>query len=275
MKTFKIALLMLVAVLMLQCQQKAEQQSQNAQKNIKTQTVEYEVNGVKMKGYLAYNAGLTNKRPGILVVHEWWGANDYSRKRAEMLAELGYTAFALDMYGEGKVAQHPEEAMAFATETMKNMPDAEKRFFAAMRYLQQHSTVDSTKIAAIGYCFGGSVVLHMARVGAPLKGVVSFHGGLTTQMPAEPGKVKASILVCNGADDSFVKPEHIETFKAEMDNAGVDYQIINYPGAIHGFTNPAADSVAQKFGLKVAYNKTADVQSWQAMWAFLKRIFSE
>ena len=275
MKTLKLALLLIFALLIVQCQQKAEQQNQSTRKNIQTQTVEYEVNGVKMRGYLAFDASLKTKRPGVLVVHEWWGANDYARKRAEMLAELGYTAFAVDMYGEGKVAQHPEEAMSFASETMKNMPDAERRFLAAMKYLQQHSTVDSSKIAAIGYCFGGGVVLHMARIGTPLKGVVSFHGGLTTQTPAEPGKVKAAVLVCNGADDSFVKPEHIEAFKAEMENAGVDYQFINYPGAIHGFTNPAADSVAQKFGLKVAYNKAADEQSWQAMQAFFKRIFNE
>lgn len=241
---------------------------------IKGEEVHYSSDGVTMKGYLAYDDGLKGKRPGILVVHEWWGHNEYARKRARMLAELGYTALAVDMYGDGKTASHPDDAGAFAGELFKNLPVAKARFLAAMELLKQHQTVDRENIGAIGYCFGGGIVLAMARMGVDLKGVVSFHGSLATQQPAQAGEVKAKVLVCNGAADPFVSKDDIESIKKEMKQAGVDFTFKNYPGAKHSFTNPDADSYGAKFNLPLAYNKKADRDSWNDMKAFFKRCFA-
>ncbi len=226
-----------------------------------------------MKGYLAYNGDVAGKRPGILVVHEWWGLNSYARKRAHMLAELGYVAMAVDMYGDGKQATHPDDAGKFASEVMQNIGTAKARFSAASSLLERQEVCDPQRIAAIGYCFGGGVVLHMARLGLPLAGVASFHGSLATASPAQPGQVKAKVLVCNGADDKFIPAELIESFKKEMDSAGVDYRFINYPGALHAFTNPEATAMGEKFKLPLAYNEAADKQSWMDLQEFLKRVF--
>ncbi len=237
--------------------------------------VNYQANGVTMKGYLAYDDAIKGKRPGVLVVHEWWGHNEYARKRARMLAELGYTALAVDMYGEGKTAAHPKDAGAFAGEVKKNMDVATARFNAAKTVLAKHSTTDDTKIAAIGYCFGGGIVLEMARRGLDLDAVVSFHGSLGTQSPpAKPGQVKASILVCNGEADPFVKPEQITALKQEMKNAKVNFEFKSYPDAKHAFTNPAATENGKKFNIPLAYNEKADKQSWLDMKAFLKKVFN-
>ena len=227
--------------------------------------VSYSADGTTLKGYIARPAKADGKRPGVLVVHEWWGNNDYPRKRADMLAQLGYVALALDMYGDGKVASHPKDAGAFAGEVRKHMDVAEKRFRAALALLASQRDVDTGRIAAVGYCFGGGMVLEMARRGLPLAGVVSFHGSLPTQTPARPGGVKAKVLVLNGADDPFVKPEQIEAFKKEMDAAGVDYRFINYPGAVHAFTNPDATENGKKFNMPLAYNADADRKSWEEM----------
>ncbi len=247
----------------------------SAEPKIQGKTVEYSGQGVVMKGYLAYDKNIMGKQPGVLVVHEWWGLNNYARKRAQMLAELGYTAFAIDMYGEGKVAMHPDDARKFSSELMKNFDVAEARFLAAMDFLKQQPTVDSTRIAAIGYCLGGGIVLNMARQGVDLKGVASFHGGLTAVKPAQPGMVKAKILVLNGAADKFTTPEQIEAFKQEMKAAGADFQFISYPGAMHSFTNPDADALGKKFNLPFAYNANADRESWNEMKEFLKAIFEK
>ena len=230
--------------------------------------VTYSADGTTLKGYIARPAQAGGKRAGVLVVHEWWGNNDYLRKRADMLAQLGYVAFALDMYGDGKVATHPKDAGALSGEVRKNMDAAEKRFRAALSLLAGQPGVDTRRITAIGYCFGGGVVIEMARRGLPLAGVVSFHGSLATQTPAKPGAVKAKVLVLNGADDPFVKPEQIEAFKKEMQAAGVDYRFINYAGAVHSFTNPAATENGKKFNLPLAYNAEADRQSWEEMQRF-------
>ena len=227
--------------------------------------VSYSADGTTLKGYIARPAKADGKRPGVLVVHEWWGNNDYPRKRADMLAQLGYVALALDMYGDGKVASHPKDAGAFAGEVRKHMDVAEKRFRAALALLASQRDVDTGRIAAVGYCFGGGMVLEMARRGLPLAGVVSFHGSLPTQTPARPGGVKAKVLVLNGADDPFVKPEQIEAFKKEMDAAGVDYRFISYPGAVHAFTNPDATENGKKFNLPLAYDADADRKSWEEM----------
>ena len=236
--------------------------------------VTYKAGDFVMQGYLAYDDGIAGKRPGILVVHEWWGHNEYARERARMLAKLGYTALAVDMYGDGKQADHPDDAGKFATEVRQNMPLATERFLAALRVLQKHATVNPEQIAAIGYCFGGGVVLQMARQGLDLDAVVSFHGSLATDKPAAPGVIKARILVCDGADDKMTTPEQIQAFLREMKAAGVDYKFISYPGAKHSFTNPGADIYAEKFNIPVGYNAGADKKSWQDMQDFLQDTFA-
>jgi dienelactone hydrolase len=242
---------------------------------LKSKEIVYQVDGNEFTGYLVYDDAIQGKRPGVLVVHEWWGLNDYARKRADMLAKLGYTAFALDMYGTGKVADHPDDAKGFMQAVTSNMPEAEKRFDKAKSILQQQPTVDAAHIAAIGYCFGGGIVLHMARVGDDLDGVVSFHGSLGTQEPAKKGQVKARVLVFTGAADPFAPPELVSAFEQEMQQAGVDYQLISYPGVKHSFTNPDADSFGQRFGMPLAYDKHADEDSWQRTQAFFKQIFKD
>ena len=237
--------------------------------------VDYSADGTTLKGFLVYDGDVAEKRPGVLVVHEWWGHNDYARKRARMLAELGYTAFALDMYGDGKQANHPDDAGKFAMAVFSNIESAKSRFMAAYNLLKEQETTDPNRIAAIGYCFGGGVVLQMARIGTDLDAVVSFHGSLQAITPAEPNKVKAFVLVCNGADDPFVTQEQIDAFKTEMDGAEVQYKFINYEGAKHSFTNPIADSVGVKFNLPLAYNEKADKESWEEMKSLFSRVFKK
>jgi dienelactone hydrolase len=246
-----------------------------AQAEIKGETIEYRSGDTVLKGYVAYDDSIEGKRPGILVVHEWWGLNDYVRKRARMLAELGYTALALDMYGDGKMATHPDDAKKFSSAVKQDWEAGKARFMAALDLLKSQPTVDPERVAAIGYCFGGGVVLEMARAGVDLDGVVSFHGSLGASTPAEPGKVKARVLVYNGADDPFSPPEAIEAFKKEMDAAGVDYEFVNLPGAKHSFTNPDADKFGKEFNMPLAYNADADKTSWEGMQAFFKEIFSK
>lgn len=240
---------------------------------IQGEEVKYKQGDTVMIGYIAYDDSLSGKRPGVLVVHEWWGHNDYARKRARMLAELGYTAFALDMYGDGKQASHPEDAGKFAGAVRKNMPMAEARFNAAKEVLKNHKTVDPNKIAAIGYCFGGGLLLELARRGLDLDGIVSFHGSLATQNPAGPGDIKTKILVCHGASDPFSKPEDVAALKAEMKNAKADFTFKEYAGAKHSFTNPEADKFGKKFNLPLEYNAQADKQSWRDMKEFLQKAF--
>lgn len=244
----------------------------SAEPNIQGKTVEYNANGMIMKGYLAYAEGVKKRRPGVLVVPEWWGLTDYPRTRAQMLAELGYTALAVDMFGGGKVVTTPDEAQRLVSELMKNFDIAKARFNAAMDFLRQQPGVDPSRIAAIGYCFGGGIALNMARQGADLKGVASFHGNLTPIVPAHPGAVKAKILVLHGADDPLIPNDQAEAFKREMKAAGVDFQFISYPGAVHAFTNPEATALGKKFNLPVAYNAQADRGSWDELKKFLGRI---
>lgn len=244
-----------------------------AQAALKGEEVSYTAGDTQLKGYLVVNENLEGKRPGVLVVHEWWGLNTYARERARMLAELGYTALAVDMYGDGKTAEHPSEAGQFATAVRKNLPVAKERFAAALDMLKQQPSVNPDQIAAIGYCFGGAVVLEMARAGLDLRGVASFHGSLTTENPARPNTIKGRILVLNGADDPMITAEDIAAFKAEMDAVGVDYRFINYPGATHSFTSPAADELGKKFDLPLAYNAEADAASWRALQDFFQEIF--
>ncbi len=237
-------------------------------------TVEYGAQGAVMKSYLAYDESIKGKRPGVLVVPEWWGLNDYARRRARMLAESGYTALAVDMYGEGKVVTTPDEAGKLSSETMKNFDVGKARFMAALDFLKGQATVDPVRIAAIGYCFGGGVVLNMARQGADLKGVVSFHGSLTAVKPAQPGSVKARVLVLSGGADKFIPPEQIDSFNQEMKAAGADFKFVSYPGALHSFTNPEATELGKKFNMPIAYNAQADKESWSEMKKFLATVYS-
>jgi dienelactone hydrolase len=247
--------------------------SVSAQAAVVGEEVSYQAGDTALKGYLARDTAMQGKRPGILVVHEWWGLNDYARERARQLAELGYVALAVDMYGDGRTADHPDDAGKFASAVSSNLPLMQARFEAARAFLNSQPDVNPEQNAALGYCFGGGVVLAMARSGADLDAVVSFHGSLAGGGAAVPGAVKARILVANGADDPFVTPEQIAAFKADMDAAGADYTFINYPGAKHSFTNPGADAFGEKFGLPLAYNAPADADSWAEMQALLRSVF--
>src|SRR5512133_3754716 len=235
--------------------------------------VEYRSGDTVLKGYLAENTAMKGKRPAVLVVHEWWGHNEYARNRARMLAELGYVALAVDMFGDGKTAQHPEDAGKFASEVMKNKAVGEARFNAALDFIKQQPTVDPGRIAAIGYCFGGGVVLHMARQGTDPQAVGGLHGSLATDSPARPGSIKARILVFNGESDKMIPPEQVAAFKEEMTRAGAAFRYVGYPGVMHSFTNPDADSYAKKFNLPLSYNKKADRDSWTEMKKFLVEVF--
>ncbi len=242
---------------------------------VKGEEVSYKDGNVVMKGYLAHDDAIHERRPGVLVVHEWWGHNDYARSRARMLAELGYTALAVDMYGGGQTADHPDSAGKFSGEVGRDPKLMQARFDAAHKLLSKHATVDAKRIGAIGYCFGGRVVLEMARRGEDLAVVASFHGSLQTANPAQKGKVRARMLVANGADDPFVTAGEIEAFRKEMGTAGARYRFVNYPGAKHGFTNPDADRNGVKFNLPLAYNAKADKQSWAEMRALFAEAFAK
>ncbi len=221
-------------------------------------TVEYKAGDVTLKGYLAYNTSFKGKRPGIIVVHEWWGLTDYPQRRARMLAGLGYVAFAADMYGDGKTADNPTDAGKYAGESMKDSSLFMSKFAAALDYLKGDEHVDPTEIGAIGYCYGGGVVLNMATAGVDLKGVVSFHGTLAAVKPPHRGSVKAKVLVCAGGADQFNSEKDIEAFQSEMKSAGVDLRYVSYKGAKHAFTNPDATKLGDKFKIPIAYNQKAD-----------------
>jgi dienelactone hydrolase len=237
------------------------------------QPVDYKVGDVTLKGFLAYDNTSDQKRPGILVVHEWWGHNEYARQRARQLAQEGYVALAVDMYGDGKKADHPEDAGKFAKAVMAQIETGRARFEAAMALLKSQPQTDPDKIGAIGYCFGGGVVLTMARMGVDFDGAVSFHGSLASPVTAKPGMVKAKILVLNGANDPFVTAEQIAAFKKEMETAQAHYRFVSYPGVKHSFTNPEADAFGKKFNLPLAYDAQADQKSWAAMHQFFDEIF--
>lgn len=245
-----------------------------AHAEVQTQEMPYTAaDGTRMVGYYAYDDAIEGKRPGVLVVHEWWGLNDYAKQRARQLAELGYSALAIDMYGEGKNTAHPKDAMSFMQAALANADAARGRFTAGLDLLKAQPQTDAELIGAVGYCFGGKVVLDMARQGVPLDGVVSFHGALATDTRAVPGSVKARVLVEHGAADSMVSPDDVAALSAEMVAAGADFQLVSLPGAKHGFTNPGADA-HQAHGIDVAYDEQADRQSWEDMKRFLAETFT-
>jgi dienelactone hydrolase len=229
---------------------------------VQTKEIEYEADGAKLKGVLAYDDSAKEKRPGVIVFHEWWGLNDYAKTRAKQLAELGYVAFAADMYGPGKVTEHPKEAAKLAQEVRMNQEVWLARAQAALKTLQAQPQVDPGRVAAIGYCFGGTTALVLAASGAPLKAVSTFHAGLPPLTADQAKQIKARVLINNGADDGFVSKEAIDKLKAALDSAGVKYEFENYAGAVHSFTVKDAEKHEVK---GMAYNEAADTKSWQHM----------
>jgi len=234
-----------------------------------TQTVEYKQGDATLEGYLAYDDAFSGPRPGVLVVHQWMGLTDYEQNRAVMLANLGYVAFCADIYGKGVRPQSTKEAGMEATKYKTDRALLRLRVNAGLDELKKNERVDTHRVAAIGYCFGGTTVIELARSGAALNGVVSFHGGLDSPTPADGKNIKCSVLVCHGADDPFEKPEDLAAFEAEMRAANVDWRLIKYGGAVHSFTQPMADG--SMAGAK--YNARADKRSWQDMKSFLTEIF--
>ena len=238
---------------------------------IKEENISYSIGNETFKGLVAYDENIKGKRPAILIVHEWWGLTDYPKMRARQLAKLGYIAFAVDMFGNGKIATNPTEAQAFTGPFYSNPELSKSRLDAALSKIKEYKQTDPARIFAIGYCFGGSVVLNSAKLGADLKGVVSFHGGLKG-VPADKNLLKAKILVCHGGSDKFVSENDIATFKHQLDSIGADYKFVVYPNAVHAFSNPAATELGKKFNMGIAYNQKADVDSWNDMKAFLKSL---
>lgn len=243
---------------------------------IRVDAVTYKDGETTMKGFLVYDDAIQGKRPGIVLVHEWWGITKHVQNEARKLAELGYTAFVADMYGDAKTADNPKDASALSGGVMKNPKVMQSRFNAARDNLAKHASVDASKIGAVGYCFGGAVVINMARAGANLAGVAGFHAslGLNTPAPA-PGTVKAKVLVLNGADDPFVKPEQYATLKKEMEAAKADYRVVEYPGAVHAFTNPEATEAGKKFNLPLRYDPKADKESKAEATKFFAGLFGK
>jgi len=246
--------------------------ARNTSASVHTEIIQYRQGDVTLEGYLAYDDTIKGGRPGVLVVHEWWGINDYIKRRTEQLAQLGYIAFAADIYGKGIRAKTREEARALAGKfrSGKDRTLLRARVNAGLEILKTKTQVDPKRIAAIGYCFGGTTALELARSGADVAGVVCIHGGLETPNPDDARNIKAKVLVLAGAADPTVRPDHVVAFGEEMDKAGVDWYLVSYGNAVHGFTNPenGADNAQG-----VAYNEKADKRSWQAMRDFFEEIF--
>jgi dienelactone hydrolase len=230
------------------------------------------IDSLKMDGYVVYDENKEGKRPAVLVIHEWWGLNDYAKMRARELAKLGYMAMAVDMYGNGKRGDNPNDAGKLATPFYQNPQLAKPFFDAALAKLKAYTQTDATKVAAIGYCFGGAQVLNLARMGEDLKGVVSFHGNLAVTVP-DKNLLKADILICHGADDPLVPQTEVDLFKKQMDSIGAKYTFKAYEGATHAFTNPNATTMGEKFSLPIKYNAAADTASWNEMKDFFNKIF--
>jgi dienelactone hydrolase len=244
-----------------------------AEAKVQTKEIEYKQGDTPLQGFLAWDDAAKGKRPGILVIHEWWGHNQHARNQAIRLAEAGYVGFALDMYGKGKVAEatHPQDAKTFMMEATKDPQALRARFDAAMEVLKQQPQVDASKIGAVGYCFGGGVALNMARAGEPLTAVATFHASLAPMgPPAQPGKVKAHILVQTGGADPNIPKQAVEAFEKEMKDAGADAKVIVYPNAKHSFTNPDASKAGMD---ALAYDAQVDKQSFAAAKTFFKKAF--
>jgi dienelactone hydrolase len=239
---------------------------------IQTKSIEYQAGDATLRGFLAWDDAQDVQKPAVIVIHEWWGNDDYSHNRARQLAELGYVGFAIDMYGDGKTTQDPKQASQWATELRKNPGLARQRLQAALDTLKQQPQVDTNHVAAIGYCFGGTMALNMARWGMGLDGVVAFHANLSNpHAQKNVEKIGTKILVAHGGSDDFVPQEQLNAFMQEMAKAGADFDVKIYPGAKHSFTNPEAD----KHGIEgVKYDAEADRKSWEDMKIFLSEVFN-
>jgi dienelactone hydrolase len=242
------------------------------QETITEEALLIQADSVTLNSVVAYGNDTTVKKPIVLIVPEWWGLNDYVKHRAKQLAELGYLAIGIDMYGNGKYADNPEQAKAFATPFYTNPLLGKSRLDAALAKAKTFPQADTTRIAAIGYCFGGAMVLNSAKLGLPVNGVVSFHGGLAGVPPVK-GLLKAQILVCHGGADSFVSPQEVTTFRKQLDSLSIPYTFKEYAGATHAFTNPAATETGKKFNMPIEYNAAADTASWNDMRTFFGQIF--
>ena len=276
MKYFKpISLIVFLVINCVECnntENSAEKKPEAMKPKLKEENITYTGDSITMNGFVVYDESKEAARPAVLVVHEWWGLNDYTKMRARELAKLGYIAFALDMYGEGRQANDPGAAQKMAEPFYKDPQMAKTRFDAALNKLKTYPQADSNRIAAIGYCFGGTQVLNMAKMGDNLKGVVSFHGGLAGVIP-QKNLTKADVLVCHGADDQFVPQAQVDQFKKQMDSVGASYTFKAYAGATHAFSNPQATEIGKKFNLPIAYNAAADTASWSEMKSFFGKIF--
>jgi len=242
--------------------------------SLKEENVIYKSNGVVCQGFLAYDEHIKGKRPAILVVPEWWGVVDYTRMRVRQLAEMGYIAMAVDVFGEGKIAANPKDAQTLTAPYYKDPQLGKERLDAAINKIKEYAQTNGANIAAIGYCFGGALVLNSAKLGVALKGVVSFHGNLTG-VPANKNLLKAKILVCHGANDKFVSQKDVDNFKHDLDSIGADYTFKVYANATHAFTNPEATKIGKDFQLPIEYNAEADKASWNDMKAFFNRLFKK
>ncbi len=253
-----------------------KKESEMKEPKLKEENITYSPGDIKdslvLDGYVVYDENIEGKRPAILVVHEWWGLNDYAKMRARELVKLGYIAMALDMYGNGRRGDNPDAAGKLAMPFYQDPQMAKQRFDAALNKLKTYSQVDPEKVAAIGYCFGGAQVINMAKLGDDLKGVVSFHGNLNV-VPANKDLLKAQILVCHGAIDPFVPQAEVDQFKKQMDSIGAKYTFKSYEGAVHAFTNPDATAMGEKFKIPIKYNAAADSASWKDMREFFDVIF--
>lgn len=275
--TSRFAFLFIAVAAMISCNdqsssKEAIQTNETKQPGVKEENISYSGDNTNMKGFVAFDSSTDAKRPAVLIIPEWWGLNEYPKMRARELAKLGYIAMAMDMYGEGLVTDSPSTAGKLATPFYSNPQKALTRIEAALAALKNFPQADTGKIAAIGYCFGGGMVLNAARLGEPLKGVVSFHGSLVGT-PANKDLLKAKVLVCHGADDPFVPKEEVAKFKKQMDSIKADYTFNAYPGAVHAFTNPNATEAGKKWNIPIAYNAAADSASWKDMQSFFERIF--
>ncbi|HEX7862708.1 MAG TPA: dienelactone hydrolase family protein [Verrucomicrobiae bacterium] len=244
--------------------------AQTAFAAIKTETVEYKEGDTTLEGVLIYDDSIVNKRPGILIAHQWKGLTDYEKKRGEMLAKLGYVAFAADIYGKGVRPKDTQEAGQFAGKYKGERDLLRRRVQAGFEQLKKSRFVDAEKTAAIGYCFGGTTVLELARAGADVDGVVSFHGGLGTPTPDDAKKIKGKVLALHGADDPFVPPAEEQAFEEEMRKAKVDWQLVAYGNSVHSFTDWNAGNDNSK---GAAYNEKADKRSWEDMRDFFNELF--
>ncbi len=279
MKHYFFLLLISVALFSTSCNNNSEDKNESSMKEpvIKTEALTYSsensMDSLVMDGYIAWDSSITGKRPVVLVVHEWWGMNDYIKRRVRDLAELGYLAMAVDFYGNNQRADNPTDAGNLAGPFYKDPQMAKARFDAALNVVRKYELADTSKIAAIGYCFGGTQVLNMANLGEELLGVVSFHGGLQVVTP-DKSKLKAQVLVCHGGADPFVPAEEVALFRKQMDSIGAKYSFKVYDGATHAFSNPDATATGEKFKIPISYNAAADTASWNDMKSFFGTIFN-